>query len=125
MKVLLVDDEVEFVSTLAERLSIRGIKADDVTSGQDAINKIRSEEAYNVIVLDLKMGGLDGFETMKQIQKIKPETAFIILSGHCSDEEYEKMLSAGASDYLIKPIDIESLVEKIHKVGTLKRSDNE
>lgn len=118
MKVLLVDDEVEFVTTLAERLSIRGIKADDVTNGKDAIYKVKNEE-YDVVVLDLRMGGLDGFETMKQIQMIRHEAKFIILSGHCNDEEYEKMISAGASDFLVKPINIESLVEKIRNIKNI------
>jgi len=118
MKVLLVDDEVEFVSTLAERLSMRGIDADDVISGAFAIDKVRKKE-YDVVILDLRMGGLDGYDTMKQIQKISPNTKFIILSGHCSEEEYEKMLSAGASDFLVKPINIESIVEKINKIGNV------
>jgi len=124
MKVLLVDDEVEFVSTLAERLLIRGIKADDVICGKDAISKVQ-QESYDVVVLDLRMGGLDGFQTMKQIQKIKPETKFIILSGHCSDEEYDKMVSAGASDFLVKPIDIEVLIEKIGHVGNIRNEEIE
>jgi DNA-binding response OmpR family regulator len=119
MKILLVDDEIEFVSTLAERLSLRGIKADEVTNGKDAIDKV-NHETYDVIVLDLRMVGLDGFETMKQIQKIRQNIEFIIISGHCCDEEYDKMINAGASDFLVKPINIEDLVERINKIGNRK-----
>jgi DNA-binding response OmpR family regulator len=118
MKVLLVDDEVEFVSTLAERLTMRGFDADDVISGSDAIDQVRKKN-YDIVILDLRMVGLDGYDTMKQIQRISPDSKFIILSGHCSEEEYEKMLSAGASDFLVKPINIESILEKIHKIAKI------
>jgi len=119
MKVLLVDDEHEFVSTLAERLLMRGIEADDVTSGKDAILKA-TERSYDVVVLDLKMAGMGGIETMEKIRKIRPEAGFIILTGHGDRQEHEKALSAGARFHLIKPLNIEVLIEKIKLAGAPK-----
>lgn len=115
MKVLLVDDEVEFVSTLAERLHLRGIEAEDVNSGQEAIKKVR-EGQYDVVVLDLRMVGLDGLETMEKIREIKPRTSVIILTGHCDEEQLDKGKESGAKYCLVKPINIDKLIEKIREV---------
>jgi DNA-binding response OmpR family regulator len=114
MKVLLVDDEIEFVSTLAERLHMRGIEAEDVTSGHEAIERVK-ETQYDVVVLDLKMVGLDGLETMKKIHEMRPQTGVIILTGHCDEEQLNKGKEFGARCCLVKPINIEKLIEKIRE----------
>ena len=116
MKVLLVDDEEELVTALAERLSLRDIEADWATCGMDAITRV-SEDTYDVIVLDVKMPGMSGLETMEKIQKIKPEAKIIFLTGHGSVEDHEAGKKAGASFYLMKPIDIQVLIDKMHEAA--------
>jgi DNA-binding response OmpR family regulator len=116
MKVLLVDDEQEFVSTLVERLRMRRVEAQGVTSGKAAIEKVR-EQAYDVVVIDLKMAGLGGVETMQRIQAIQPETRFIILTGHTDQRDMARGLETGARFHLMKPTDIEVLLEKIRQCG--------
>ena len=112
MKVLLVDDEVEMVTTLAERLSLRGIRADWVLSGHDAITRV-SENRYDVVILDVKMPGLNGLETMEEIRKIQPESKILLLTGHGSQSDCEAGKKGGACFYLMKPIDIELLIESM------------
>ncbi len=116
MKILLVDDEKEFVSTLAERMHFRGIEAEDVNNGADAIEKVKKNE-YDVIVLDLKMAGLNGIETMKKIKEIRPDSSFIILTGHLDVDELQKCRDEGACECMVKPLDIENLIEKINNIG--------
>ncbi|NIR14642.1 MAG: response regulator, partial [Desulfobacterales bacterium] len=83
MRVLLVDDEDEMVTALAERLSLRGIEADWVNSGEDAIARL-TDKKYDIVVLDVKMPGMSGLETMEQVQKLQPQTKVIFLTGHGS-----------------------------------------
>ncbi len=115
MKVLLVDDEKEMVETQAERLSLRGIDADWVTRGMDAITHV-NKRGYDVVVLDAKMPGMSGLETMKQIHGIRPGTKVIIITGHGSASECEAGIEAGACFYLMKPVNLEDLIEKMHEV---------
>ena len=112
MKVLLIDDEEEMVTTLAERLSLRGIGADWVLSGYDAIKRV-SKIKYDLVVLDVKMPGMSGLETMEEIQKIQPELKILFLTGHGSQADCEAGKRGGACFYLMKPIDIEVLIESM------------
>lgn len=112
MKVLLVDDEQEMVSALAERLSLRGIEADWVLSGKAALTRVQ-QKTYDVVVLDVKMPGMDGLETMEKIQKVQPEAKIIFLTGHGSLADCEAGKNAGACFYLMKPIDINVLIESM------------
>jgi len=114
LKVLLVDDEKEMVTALAERLSLRDVDAEWVTSGKDAIAML-GKNHFDVLVLDVKMPGMSGLETMEEIQKIKPESKIIFLTGHGSTADREACEKAGASSYLMKPIDIEILIDEITK----------
>jgi DNA-binding NtrC family response regulator len=112
INVLCVDDEEELVSAWVERLTMRGIEAEGVTKGQDAIQRIK-EKKFDVVILDIKMPGISGFEIMKSLKSESPALPVIFITGHeCHDEENKGML-AGAFDCLVKPIDIEILVEKI------------
>lgn len=115
MKVLLVDDEKEMVSALAERLSFRDVDAEYVTCGKDAI-ALLGDNHFDVLVLDVKMPGLSGLETMEEIQKIKPEAKIIFLTGHGSTSDRKACKEAGASSYLMKPINIEVLIKEIKEV---------
>lgn len=112
MKVLLVDDEVDFVKTLAKRLQMRDLKTDTVYNGEQAVSFAKGHEP-DVMVLDLKMPGMDGMEVLRQIKKAYPNTQVIILTAHGTEKDREEAEKLGVFDFLKKPIDIETLVDKI------------
>jgi len=112
VKVLLVDDEEELVSALAERLDLRGIEADWALCGEDAVQRVR-EKSYDVVVLDVKMPGMGGLMTMEKIQDIQPKAKILFLTGHGSHEDREAGKNAGACFYLMKPIDIDVLIRSM------------
>lgn len=114
MSVLLVDDEEKFVSRLAERLAIRGIKADWVTSAEAALEKVE-ETSYDVAVLDVKMPRMGGIELRKKLAGMNPDMRFILVTGHGSGEDFEAG-SAEAEYYIIKPFKIEFLIEKLKEI---------
>jgi DNA-binding response OmpR family regulator len=111
MKVLLVDDEKEFVSALAERLSLRGVDAQWTVSGEEALRMAEDKE-YDLAVLDVKMPGLSGIELRKRLHDVQPRMKFIFLTGHGSQEDF-KAGSEDAAFYLAKPLKIEELIQKI------------
>lgn len=112
--ILLVDDEEEFVSTLAERLEIRGFESEAANSGDQALSLIESND-YDVVVLDVKMPGMDGLEVMDHIKTRRPEMPVILLTGHGSTKEGMDGMHKGAFDYLMKPLDIDELISKIQE----------
>ena len=109
LRVLLIDDEVEFVSTLVERLQLRQFDCDGVTNGVEAADLIR-RKSFDVVVLDVKMPGASGFEVFQELRRLDPSLPIVLLTGHGSKEDAEEGKRAGAYDYLMKPIDIESLI---------------
>ena len=111
-KVLLVDDEEEFVVTLAERLRMRGIQAETELDGASALNKL---ETYTpqVVVLDLMMPGMSGLTVLERIKQLYPQMEVILLTGIGSTSEGVAGMKLGAFDYLMKPLQIEELIEKI------------
>jgi DNA-binding response OmpR family regulator len=111
MKVLLVDDEKKFVSSLAARLSIRGIEADWATNYDEALSKARTK-SYDIAVLDVKMPSMSGIDLKKNLEKISPGMKFIFITGHGSEEDYD-IGTKEASFYIIKPFNINILIEKI------------
>ncbi len=113
-KVLLVDDEREFVQTLSERLQMRDMGAAVAYDGDSAL-KLVNEDEPEVIILDLKMPGIDGFEVLKRIKKDHPEIEVIILTGHGTDADEERCMKLGAFAYLQKPVDIEILSDTLKK----------
>ena len=114
MRVLLVDDEEELVTALAERLSYRGIDADWATTGQRALELVGAH-AYDVAVLDVKMPNFSGIELKKRIEKTRSGMKYIFLTGHGSEEDF-RAGSAEASRYLVKPLDIDVLIETMREV---------
>jgi CheY-like chemotaxis protein len=112
LRVLLIDDEEELVYTLAERLTLRGIEVEGVTSGADAIGHVQ-EKKFDVVVLDMKMPGIGGLEVMRMIRKEQPGIKFLLMTGRGSPEEGEQGIQEGAFAYLLKPINIEDLVKKM------------
>ncbi|MBT4090772.1 MAG: response regulator [Deltaproteobacteria bacterium] len=120
LRVLLVDDEKDFVETLAERLEVRNFTVLTALSGDEAIEKVKKYH-IDIIVMDLLMPGKSGIETYKEIRMIHPAVGVIMLTGHAELETAMAGLKLGIYDYLIKPVQIEELVEKLkmahsHKV---------
>jgi DNA-binding response OmpR family regulator len=117
--ILVVDDEVDFAETFAERLRLRGFGVCVAYSGEQAL-RIVEQSPVGVMVLDLKMPGIDGLEVLRRVKKTHPEVEVIILSGHGSelDESYGRSL--GAFEYLRKPADIGDVVEAVKRAGKLR-----
>ena len=113
-KVLLVDDEVEFVTTLAERLKLRGIDASIATDGTEALKLIDADRPQ-VMVLDVLMPGLGGLAVLDQIRTTDPEIKVILLTGRGSAQGNDQGVPQGAFDYLIKPVNIDELIEKMRE----------
>ena len=111
IKILLVDDEKQFVDTLAERLSMRGFEARVAYDGPQALKAV--EQPTDVIVLDLRMPGMDGFEVLRNVKKSNPQVQVIILTGHGGDAEEQTAYRMGAYNFLKKPMDIDELLSSI------------
>ncbi|MBU1274624.1 MAG: response regulator [Proteobacteria bacterium] len=117
MRVLLIDDEKELVSTLSERLDLRGIDNDWATSGEAGLELIK-RETYDWVVVDLKMPGLGGFETIRAIKREQPRANIILLTGHSGPDNLEQALDMGADQYLVKPVEIETLLSLMQQDTT-------
>ena len=111
-KVLLVDDEQDFLETLSSRLEMRGLKVSAVTSGEQA-SAVAKEQEYDAIVVDLSMPGIDGLETLKRIKANNPNAEIIMLTGHGSVASGVEAMKLGAGDFLQKPVELTELMSKI------------
>ena len=112
IKVLVVDDEVAFANTLAQRLKMRDLKVGTAYDGDQALAKLKEEEP-DVIVLDLKMPGMHGMEVLDEIKKVYPHIQVIVLTGHGTEKDEEEAKRLGGFDFLKKPADIDTLEHKI------------
>jgi DNA-binding NtrC family response regulator len=111
--ILIVDDEGDFLETLMNRLRKRNIGTIGCASGEEAV-RLAKEHKFDVVILDIKMpGGMDGIETLREIKRIRPESEVILLTGHASLETSVEGMKQGAYDYLLKPIRLEDLLEKL------------
>lgn len=115
-KVLLVDDERDFVQTLSERLEMRDVGAHVVYDGASALEMV-SEDEPDVMILDLKMPGIDGIEVLKRVKSEKPKVEVIILTGHGNERDRDLCLSLGAFAYLQKPVNIDVLSETLRRAN--------
>lgn len=111
-RVLLVDDEAEFLETLEKRLRKRKVEVSLATSGEEAL-ALLEDKAPDVVVLDVKMPGMDGIEVLKEIKKRWPLVEVVMLTGHANVEVAIQGMELGAFDYLMKPVDIDELVYKL------------
>lgn len=111
-KVLLVDDEKEFVELMSQRLETRGLQVIAVTSGEEAV-AMTQDRNLDVAVVDFAMPGIDGIETLKQIKEKRPDIEVIMLTGHGTIQSGIEAMKHGAIDYLEKPVDLNILMEKI------------
>lgn len=116
VSVLIVDDEEELVSALTERLELRGFVAAGATSGEEALAKLEAG-SWDVVVVDIRMPGLGGLELTRRIRVEHPRTAVVLLTGRTSVEDAETGLSAGAFEYLAKPVAIETLEQVLADAG--------
>lgn len=107
-KVLLVDDEEEFVKTLGERLEMRGIEPTTAFTGEAALKRIEQEQP-DIMVLDIKMPGIDGMEVLRRVRKAYPRIQVIMLTAHGSDKDKAEAERLGAFAYMRKPVDLELL----------------
>ena len=114
IKILLVDDEKEFVETLSERIRMRDHDSKVALNGEEALKHI-DDDLPDVVVLDLKMPGIDGMEVLRRIRKAYPNVQVIMLTGHGSDKDEKEARKLGAFEYLQKPVEIDTLMKKIKK----------
>ena len=113
MKILLVDDEREFVITLAERLELRNMEVTIAMNGEEALGVVENDPPQ-VVVLDVMMPGLGGLEVLEKIKAMDSRIQVILLTGHGATKDGIRGMQLGAFDYLIKPIDIDELIEKLN-----------
>jgi DNA-binding NtrC family response regulator len=111
-RVLLVDDEVDFLEVLSERLRMRGLDVTCATSGREALKAV-DERTFDAVVLDLAMPGLDGIETLRRLHETQPELQVMILSGRATVQTAVEATKLGATDIFEKPTDVDTLVERI------------
>jgi len=111
-RLLLVDDEERFRTTLSKLLGVRGIPVAAVGSGEEALEELRSKP-YDVILLDVRMPGMNGIEVLAEIKKINPALEVIILTGHASVDAAVDIMKLGGYDYLLKPCSVDELMDKI------------
>ncbi len=121
-KVLMVDDEEDFVKTLAERMQMRDLDSDVALSGEAAL-QIVEDQVPDVMVLDLKMPGIDGMEVLRRVRKAYPQVQVVILTGHGSEKDEAEARRLGAFAYLQKPVDIEKLIITLKNAYKKKMED--
>ena len=119
IRIVIADDEVEFASTLATRLELRGYATEIVNSGEEALDSI-SRQVPDLLLLDLKMPDLDGLEVLAKLRENHKELKVIILTGHGSISSGNKGMTLGAFDYIMKPVELSLLLEKITEATTVQ-----
>ena len=123
--VLLVDDEVSFIETFSERLELRDFEISKAFSGEEALQVLSDNENIEVVILDVKMPGMDGIETLAEIKRKKPLVEVMMLSGHADVESAIEGMKHGAFDYLMKPVDMDQIVTKVNEAAMKKRQHEE
>lgn len=120
--ILLVDDEQGFVETLAKRVANRGLTVHTAMSGQEAIDYLGGNRSVDVVVMDVKMPGIDGNEALKLIKNAHPLVEVIMLTGHATVESAIEGMKSGAFDYLMKPAELEDLLAKVNEAYDKKQT---
>lgn len=122
-KVLMVDDEEDFVTTLAKRMKMRDLDSDVALNAEEAL-QIVEEEIPDVMVLDLRMPGVDGMEVLRRMRKEYPQVQVVILTGHGSEKDEAEARSLGAFEYLQKPVNMERLIKTLKEAYKKKLEDS-
>ena len=125
VKALLVDDEVPFVETMGKRLRKRDLEIETAFGGESAIAKLDSDSSIEVVILDVKMPGMDGIETLQVMRRKFPLVEVIMLTGHATVESAIDGMKMGAFDYLMKPCDMDILIDKVEEAADKKRAHEE
>jgi len=125
VNILLVDDETPFVETMTKRLTRRDFKVDAAFNGPEALDQLGRLGSTEVVVLDVKMPGMDGIETLKAIKARYPLVEVIMLTGHATVESAIEGMRLGAFDYLMKPCELETLISKVTDAAEKKRKHEE
>ncbi len=120
VSVLLVDDEADLVSAMAERLALRGLQVETATNASAAQQYLR-HRTFDVLILDVKMPGTGGLGLMAEVKQTHPELPVILFTGHGSLADAERGMREGAFDYLVKPVDVHALLERIHRAASRKK----
>jgi DNA-binding NtrC family response regulator len=120
-KVLIVDDEKDFLNIIAERMLARGMDVSTATSAEDALNMVE-EESFDVVILDFMMPALDGFKALKLMKAKRPDVQIIVLTGNVPDEKCREAKALGALDVIEKPPDLKDLIQKIKKAKKAQRT---
>ncbi|MBW2206962.1 MAG: response regulator [Deltaproteobacteria bacterium] len=123
--VMLVDDEVPFVETMTQRLKKRDLRVISAHSGEESLEMLAKNQNLDVIILDVKMPGMDGIDTLKEIKKGYPLAEVVMLTGHATVETAIEGMKQGAYDYLMKPCEIEDLLKKVEEAAKKKRDHEE
>lgn len=123
--ILLVDDEQPFVETMTKRLKKRGLDILSARDGQAALEQLSRNSGIEVVILDVKMPGMDGIQVLEQIKRRFPITEVIMLTGHATVESAIEGMKLGAFDYLMKPCDMEQLVSKVEAAAQRRRAHEE
>ena len=127
-RVLLIDDEKDFLEVMSERMRNRDIDVTTATSAKEALGLVE-KESYDAIILDLQMPEMDGLQALERLKAINPDLQVILLTGHATIEKGVQAMKLGATDVLEKPADIQTLTEKIRKAHarkiTLVEKENE
>ena len=118
--ILLVDDEVPFVEAMMRRLKKRNLNVQAAFSGQEGLEKLGQDSSIDVVVLDVKMPGMDGIETLREIKKRYPLAEVVMLTGHATVETAIEGMKLGAFDYLMKPCDMDELLAKVAEAKAKK-----
>ncbi len=124
INILLVDDEIEFVETLAKRLNKRGFNVSYVTSAKEAIKRIKNEP-YDVAIIDVRMPEMDGITLLGEIKQMQPLLEVLLLTGYASIQSGIEGMKKGAFDYLMKPTDMDELVKKIRDAYERKKQQDD
>ena len=122
--VLLVDDETPFVEAMTRRLTKRDLSITPAFSGDEALKRLKENDNVEVVILDVKMPGMDGIEVLHEIKRSFPLIEVIMLTGHATVETAIEGMKLGAYDYLMKPCDMDQLMQKVQE-ATMKKQDHE
>lgn len=119
-KILLVDDEIEFLEAMSDRMAVRDMKVVTASSALEAIERVE-KDVFDAIILDYQLPEMDGFMALKNIKEIQPESQIILLTGFATVEKRDKAIQMGALDLLEKPVDLNLLSEKIKQAKLIKK----
>jgi DNA-binding NtrC family response regulator len=123
--IMLVDDEIPFVEAMTKRLTRRDLVVEQAFNGKDALEQLIDGSKAEVVILDVKMPGMDGIETLQAIKRKVPLVEVIMLTGHATVESAIEGMKMGAFDYLLKPCDMDHLITKVSEAAARKRQQEE